>query len=72
MRWVGHEKRMGEMRNAHKTLVGNREGKMSLGGPKRKWEDNIKMDLEAKSNMRLRTGFIWLRIGTSGRIWLKR
>jgi hypothetical protein len=36
---------MGEMRNAYKILVGKPEGKRSLGRPKRKWEDNIKTDL---------------------------
>jgi hypothetical protein len=38
----------------------------SLGRPRRRWEDNIKMDLR---EMRwLWTGLIWLRIGTSGRL----
>jgi hypothetical protein len=35
---------MGEMRNAYKILVGKSEGKRPLGGPGRRWEDNIKID----------------------------
>ena len=38
--------RMEEMRGVHKVLVGKREGKRPLGTPRRRWEDNIKMDLE--------------------------
>ncbi|KAJ4439937.1 hypothetical protein ANN_08068 [Periplaneta americana] len=37
--------RMGESRNAYRVLVGRPEGKRPLGRPRRKWEDNIKMDL---------------------------
>jgi hypothetical protein len=36
---------MGEMRNAYRILVGKPEGKRRLGGPRRMWEDNIRMDL---------------------------
>jgi hypothetical protein len=35
----------GEKRNAHRILVGNPEGKRPLGRPRRRWVDNIKMDL---------------------------
>jgi hypothetical protein len=45
MRWAGHAARMGEKRNAYRILVGKREGKRPLGRPRRKWVDNIKMDL---------------------------
>jgi hypothetical protein len=45
MRWEGHVARMGEKRNAYRILVGNPEGKRSLGRPKRRWVDNIKVDL---------------------------
>jgi hypothetical protein len=41
MRWAGHAERMGERRNANKILVGKRP----LGRPRRRWVDNIKMDL---------------------------
>jgi hypothetical protein len=36
---------MGEKRNAYRILVGKPEGKRLLGRPRRRWEDNIKMDL---------------------------
>ena len=38
--------RMGEGRNVHRVLVGKPEGKSYLGRPRRRWEDNIKMDLQ--------------------------
>jgi hypothetical protein len=37
---------MGERRGASKALVGKPEGRRSLGRPRRRWEDNIKMDLQ--------------------------
>ena len=46
MRWVGHAARMEEGRVVHKVLVGKPEGKRPLGIPRRRWEDNIKMDLQ--------------------------
>ena len=46
MRWVGHMARMGEERCVHGVLVGKPEGKRPLGRPRRRWEDNIKMDLQ--------------------------
>jgi hypothetical protein len=45
MRWAGHVARMGEKRNAHRILVGKPEGRRPLGRPRRRWVDNIKMDL---------------------------
>ena len=44
-RWAGHVARMGEGRGVHMVLVGKPEGKRPLGRPRRRWEDNIKMDL---------------------------
>ena len=38
--------RMEQGRGVHKVLVGKPEGKRSLGRPRRRWEDNIKMDLQ--------------------------
>jgi hypothetical protein len=56
---------MGEKRNAYRILVGKPEGR-SLGRPRRKWVDNIKMDLrEIGWDGVVWTGSIWLRIGTS-------
>ena len=46
MRWAGHVARMGEGRGVHRVLVGRPEGKRQLGRPRRRWEDNIKMDLQ--------------------------
>jgi hypothetical protein len=45
MRWTGHVARMGERRDVYRVLVGKPEGKRQLGRPRRRWEDNIKMDL---------------------------
>jgi hypothetical protein len=54
------------MRNVHKMLVGKSEGNRSLRRPRRRWEDNIRMDL-MEQIAEMWTGFTWLRIGTSGR-----
>jgi hypothetical protein len=45
MRWAGHVTRMDEGRGAYRVLVGRPKGKRPLGRPRRRWEDNIKMDL---------------------------
>jgi hypothetical protein len=44
MRWAGHVARMGEVRGAY-ILVGRPEGRIPLGRRRRRWEDNIKMDI---------------------------
>ena len=44
MRWAGHVARMGEDRGVHSVLVGKPEGRRPLGRPRRRLEDNIKMD----------------------------
>ena len=46
MRWAGRVARMGEERGAYGVLVGKPEGKRSLGRPRRRWVDNIRMDLQ--------------------------
>ena len=46
MRWAGHVARMGDRRGVYRVLVGKPEGKRPLGRPRRRWEDNIKMDLQ--------------------------
>ena len=43
---AGYVARMGERRGVYRGLVGKPEGKRSLGSPRRRWEDNIKMDLQ--------------------------
>ena len=45
LRWAGHVARMEQYRNAYRVLVGKPEGKRPLGRPRRRLEDNIKMDL---------------------------
>jgi hypothetical protein len=45
MRWAEHVARMGEGRDAYRILVGRPEGKRPLGRHRRRWEDNIKIDL---------------------------
>jgi hypothetical protein len=45
MRWAGLVARMWEKRNAYRILVGKSKGKRPLGRPRRRWVDNIKMDL---------------------------
>ena len=46
IRWAGHVVRMGERRGVYRVLVGEPEGKRPLGRPRRRWEDNIKMDFQ--------------------------
>ena len=46
MRWAGHVARMGEGRVVYMVLVGKPEGKRPLGRPRRRWVDNIGMDLQ--------------------------
>jgi hypothetical protein len=43
---VGHVARMGERRDVYRVLVEKPDGKKPLGRPNRRWEDNIKMDLQ--------------------------
>jgi hypothetical protein len=56
---------MGESRAAYKILVGKPEGRRPLGRPRRRWEDNIKMDLR-EVGWEAWTRSIWLRIRTNG------
>ena len=46
MRWAGHVARMGEEREAYRVLMGKPERKRPLGRPRRRWVDNIRMDLQ--------------------------
>ena len=57
MRWAGHVARMGERRGVYRVLVGNTEGKRPLGRHRRRWEDNITMDLQ--------------EVGCGGMDWIK-
>ena len=46
IRWAGHVARMVERRGVYRVLFGKPEGKRRLERPSRRWEDNIKMDLQ--------------------------
>jgi len=46
MRWAGHVARMGEERGVYRVLVGKPEGRRPMGRPRRRWVDNIRMDLQ--------------------------
>jgi hypothetical protein len=45
MRWTGHVARLEQKRNAYRLFMGKPEGKRPLGRPRRRWVDNIRMDL---------------------------
>jgi hypothetical protein len=45
MRWAGHVARMGQDRGVYRVLVEKPEGKRPLGRPRRRWEDNSKLNL---------------------------
>ena len=71
MRWAEHVARMGEDRGVHRVLVEKPEGRRPLGRPRRRWEDNIKMDLQELKGV-VGTGWSWLRIGTvGGHLWVR-
>jgi hypothetical protein len=65
MRWAGHVARMGAKKNAYRIFVGKPKCKRLLERPRRRWVDNIKMDLR-EIRWDVWIGLIWLRIGTSG------
>jgi len=65
MRWAGHVACMGERRDIYRILVGKPEGKRPLGRPRRRWEENIKMDLQ-EVGIGLWTGSSCLKIDTGG------
>ena len=46
MGWAGHVACMGERRGVYRVLVGKPEGKRPLGRTRRRWENNIRMDLQ--------------------------
>ena len=46
MRWAGYVARMGEERVVYRVLVRKPEGRRPLGRPRRRWVDNIRMDLQ--------------------------
>jgi hypothetical protein len=62
MKWTGHVAHIGEGRGVYKVLVGRSEGKRPLGRPRRRWEDNIKMDLREIGI----DGTNWIRLCSGG------
>jgi hypothetical protein len=65
MRWAGHVARMGEGRGVYRLLVGRPEGKRPLGRPRRKWEDNIKLDLREIGI----DGVNWIQLAQDRVLW---
>jgi len=57
--------RMGEEREVYRVLVGKPEGRRPLGRPRRRWVDNIRMDLQ-EVNVGIWTGLGWPRIERGG------
>ena len=64
LRWAGHVVRMEEDRSAFKILTCIPAGKRPLGGPRRRWEDNIRMDLK-EIGVNTRNGLLRLMIGVN-------
>jgi hypothetical protein len=56
---------MGEKRGVYRVLMEKPDGKRPLGRPRRRWEDNIRMDLQ-EVGCGVWTGLGWLKIGTGG------
>ena len=66
MRWAGHVARMGEERRVYRVLVGKPEGRRLLGRPRRRWVDNIRMDLQE-----VRCGYMdWIGLAQDRDRWL--
>jgi len=65
LRLAGHVARIKERRGAYRVMLGKPEGRRPLGRPRRRCEDNIKMNLQ-KVVWRAWNGLIWLRVGTGG------
>jgi len=66
MQWAGHVARMEKRRGVYRVLVGKPEGKRPLGRPRRRWEDNIKMDLQEVGFC----GMNWIELAQDRDRWL--
>jgi len=64
MRWVGHGACMGERTGAYRVLVGKFEWKRPLGRTRRRWENNIKMDLQEVG-----WGMDWIDLAQDRNTW---
>jgi hypothetical protein len=63
--WAGHVARMGEERDVCRVVVGTPEGKRPLGRPRRRWEDNIRMDLQGVGC----GGMDWIGLAQDTDVW---
>jgi hypothetical protein len=63
--WAGHVEQMRDKKNVYRILVGKLEGKRPLGRPRRRWEDNVKMDLR---KMRC-DGMDWIDLAQDRDLW---
>jgi len=68
MRWAGHVARMGERRGVYRVLLGKPERKRPLGRPRRRWDDNIKMDLQEVGS----GGMDWIELAQDRDRWRAR
>ena len=57
--------RMGDGRGVHRVLIGKPEGRRPLGRPRRRWEDNIKMDLQEVGCL----GMDWMKLAQDRDRW---
>jgi hypothetical protein len=63
---------MGKNRGVHRVLVGKPEEKGLMRRPRRRWKNNIKMDLQKVGGRVVGTGWSWLRIGPGGgHLWVR-
>jgi hypothetical protein len=65
MRWAGLVAHMGEKRGAYTILVGRPEGSRPLGRPRRRWKDNIKLDLQEVGWV----GMDWIELAQDRDMW---
>jgi len=65
MRWAWHVARMGERKGVYRVLVGKPEGKRPLGRPRRRWENNIKMDIQEVGC----EGMDWIELAQDRNSW---
>ena len=65
MKWVGYVARMVERRGVYRVLVGKSEGNSSLGRLRRRWKDNIKMDLQEVGC----GGMDWIDVAQGRNVW---